>query len=50
VSIGCSVYPQDGVSAPELLEAADKRLYQNKKSRNPGAPKPDNQRTESARS
>jgi diguanylate cyclase (GGDEF)-like protein/PAS domain S-box-containing protein len=33
VSIGASVYPIDGISAPELLEAADKRLYQCKKSR-----------------
>ncbi len=49
VSIGCSVYPADGVSAPELLEAADKRLYQNKKSRNSPAPKPYNQHSEPAR-
>src|SRR5437899_4165356 len=49
VSIGCSVYPEDGVSAPELLEAADRRLYQNKKSRNSAAPKADNKHTESAR-
>jgi diguanylate cyclase (GGDEF)-like protein/PAS domain S-box-containing protein len=49
VSIGYSVYPHDGLSAQELLEAADKRLYQSKKSRHAGAPKPDNQPTESAR-
>ncbi len=36
VSIGLSVYPEDGNSAAELLEAADKRLYQNKKSRSRG--------------
>ncbi len=33
VSIGLSIYPQDGPSAASLLEAADKRLYQDKKSR-----------------
>ena len=49
VSIGYSVYLHDGMSAPELLEAADKRLYQSKKSRHAGAPKPDNQQIESAR-
>ncbi len=49
VSIGFSVYPNDGVSAPELLEAADKRLYQSKKSRAPRESKADPQRTESAR-
>jgi diguanylate cyclase (GGDEF)-like protein/PAS domain S-box-containing protein len=49
VSIGYSVYPHDGLSAPELLEAADKRLYQSKKSRHAGAPKPDNQNTEPVR-
>jgi diguanylate cyclase (GGDEF)-like protein/PAS domain S-box-containing protein len=49
VSIGYSVYLHDGVSAPELLEAADKRLYQSKKSRHAVAPKPDNQPAESAR-
>lgn len=49
VSIGYSVYQHDGLSAPELLEAADKRLYQSKKSRHAVAPKPDNQPTESAR-
>ena len=49
VSIGCSVYLHDGLSASELLEAADKRLYQSKKSRHTGAPKPHNQHTESAR-
>ena len=49
VSIGFSVYPADGNSAPELLEAADKRLYQSKKSRNSGELKPDRQHSESAR-
>jgi GGDEF domain-containing protein len=49
VSIGFSVYPNDGVSAPELLEAADKRLYQSKKSRAPREPRARAQRTESAR-
>jgi diguanylate cyclase (GGDEF)-like protein/PAS domain S-box-containing protein len=49
VSIGFSVYRDDGLSAPELLEAADKRLYQSKKSRTSGEHKPDHQRTESAR-
>ena len=49
VSIGFSVYPVDGLSASELLEAADKRLYQSKKSRNSGDHKPDPQHTESAR-
>lgn len=49
VSIGFSIYPADGLSAPELLEAADKRLYQSKKSRSPLEPKPDPQRAESTR-
>jgi len=49
VSIGFSVYSVDGLSASELLEAADKRLYQSKKSRNSGETKLDQQRTESAR-
>jgi diguanylate cyclase (GGDEF)-like protein len=49
VSIGFSVYPADGLSAPELLETADKRLYQSKKSRNSTEQKHDPQRTESAR-
>jgi diguanylate cyclase (GGDEF)-like protein/PAS domain S-box-containing protein len=49
VSIGFSVYPADGNSASELLEAADKRLYQSKKSRNSAEPKPDRQHSESAR-
>ena len=49
VSTGYSVYLNDGLSATELLEAADKRLYQSKKSRHSCAPKPDNQHTESAR-
>ena len=33
VSIGASVYPEDGASAADLLEAADRRLYSDKKSR-----------------
>lgn len=33
VSIGLAIYPLDGSTAPDLLEAADKRLYQDKKSR-----------------
>jgi diguanylate cyclase (GGDEF)-like protein/PAS domain S-box-containing protein len=49
VSIGFSVYRVDGLSASELLEAADKRLYKSKKSRNSGEYKLDQQRTESAR-
>lgn len=49
VSIGYSVYLHDGLSAPELLETADKRLYQCKKSRRAGAPKADDQHTEPAR-
>jgi diguanylate cyclase (GGDEF)-like protein/PAS domain S-box-containing protein len=48
VSIGFSVYPADGHSAPELLEAADKCLYQNKKSRNSGELNPNPQHTHSA--
>ena len=31
VSIGVSVYPEDGHTAQELLEIADRRLYQDKK-------------------
>ncbi len=31
VSIGISVYPEGGRTAPELLEAADRRLYKRKK-------------------
>jgi GGDEF domain-containing protein len=31
VSIGCSVYPGDGRTAQELLEIADQRLYQRKR-------------------
>jgi diguanylate cyclase (GGDEF)-like protein/PAS domain S-box-containing protein len=49
VSIGFAIYPADGLSAPELLEAADKRLYQSKKSRNSGELKPDRQHSASAR-
>ncbi len=32
VSIGVAVYPQDGHTAQELLEIADRRLYADKKS------------------
>ena len=49
VSIGLSIYPVDGLSASELLEAADKRLYQSKKSRAAREPEPDPQRAKSAR-
>jgi diguanylate cyclase (GGDEF)-like protein len=31
VSIGVSVYPDDGRTAPELLEGADRQLYQRKR-------------------
>jgi diguanylate cyclase (GGDEF)-like protein len=31
VSIGSSVYPDDGRTAQELLEVADQRLYQRKR-------------------
>ncbi len=31
VSIGVSIYPEDGRTAPELLEAADRHLYKRKK-------------------
>jgi GGDEF domain-containing protein len=31
VSIGVSVYPDDGRSAQDLLEAADRELYQRKR-------------------
>lgn len=31
VSVGISVYPDDGRTAPDLLEAADQHLYQSKK-------------------
>ena len=37
VSIGLSAYPQDGPTAASLLEAADKRLYQDKKLHHAGA-------------
>jgi diguanylate cyclase (GGDEF)-like protein/PAS domain S-box-containing protein len=49
VSIGFSVYSVDGLSASELLEAADKRLYQSKKSRKSRETRLDPPRTESAR-
>jgi diguanylate cyclase (GGDEF)-like protein len=32
ISIGIAVYPQDGVTSAELIETADKALYQAKKS------------------
>jgi diguanylate cyclase (GGDEF)-like protein/PAS domain S-box-containing protein len=32
VSIGISIYPDDGRTAPDLLEAADRHLYRRKKS------------------
>jgi len=50
VSIGLSVYPEDGLSATELLEAADKRLYQNKKSRPRGESPADKQHSRTASS
>jgi diguanylate cyclase (GGDEF)-like protein len=31
VSIGISVYPEDGRTAPELLQTADRHLYKRKK-------------------
>jgi GGDEF domain-containing protein len=31
VSIAISVYPEDGRTAPELLESADRQLYKRKK-------------------
>jgi diguanylate cyclase (GGDEF)-like protein/PAS domain S-box-containing protein len=49
VSIGFSVYPADGLSAPELFEAADKRLYQSKKSRTSREHRPEKQQTQPAR-
>jgi GGDEF domain-containing protein len=49
LSIGFSVYSVGGLSASELLEAADKRLYQTKKSRNSSETELDPQRAESAR-
>jgi diguanylate cyclase (GGDEF)-like protein/PAS domain S-box-containing protein len=36
VSIGIGVYPDDGRTAHELLEAADRQLYQRKKTRSRG--------------
>ena len=30
ISLGVSTYPDDGSTAPEIIEAADKRLYQSK--------------------
>jgi diguanylate cyclase (GGDEF)-like protein/PAS domain S-box-containing protein len=35
VSIGISIYPEDGRTAPELLEAADRHLYKRKKAAHP---------------
>lgn len=43
VSIGLAVYPLDGSTASDLLEAADKRLYQDKKSRHSRESQPDQQ-------
>ena len=34
VSIGIGVYPDDGTTAAEIIEAADQRLYRRKKSSN----------------
>jgi GGDEF domain-containing protein len=34
VSIGVGVYPDDGRTAAELIEAADRRLYQRKRTQN----------------
>jgi diguanylate cyclase (GGDEF)-like protein len=34
VSIGIGVYPDDGRNAAELIEAADRRLYQRKRAQN----------------
>jgi GGDEF domain-containing protein len=31
VSTGIGVYPEDGATAPKLLEAADRHLYKRKK-------------------
>lgn len=45
VSIGMSVFPQDGPSASDILEAADKRLYQDKKSRSSRGVQQDQQPT-----
>jgi diguanylate cyclase (GGDEF)-like protein/PAS domain S-box-containing protein len=45
VSIGMSVFPQDGPSASDILEAADKRLYQDKKSRSHRDTQPNRQAT-----
>lgn len=40
VSCGTAVYPADGVSAEELLAAADRRMYGEKKHRQPAGPSP----------
>src|SRR5260370_40944953 len=37
VSIGISIYPEDGRTAPELLEAADRSLYKRKAANAQGA-------------
>jgi diguanylate cyclase (GGDEF)-like protein len=34
VSIGVGIYPDDGPTAPELIEAADQRLYKHKRTEN----------------
>jgi diguanylate cyclase (GGDEF)-like protein len=37
VSIGIGIYPDDGRTAPELIEAADQQLYKYKRTENPRA-------------
>jgi GGDEF domain-containing protein len=37
VSIGVGVYPDDGRTPGELIEAADRRLYQRKRARTSGS-------------
>jgi len=49
VSIGLSVYPGDGSSAPDLLEAADRQLYQDKKARSTRACPPVEHNTQADR-
>jgi len=34
VSIGVGIYPDDGQTAPELIEAADQQLYKYKRTEN----------------
>ncbi len=38
VSCGAAVYPADGVSAEELLAAADRRMYEEKRRHRAAAP------------